>query len=131
MKKTHFIAVGLIGLAIFLLTRAAEDMSTYATFQDARQTGQKVKIAGQLVKNKEMYYNPEEDPNYFSFYIEDRAGEQHQVVLKAAKPRDFELSEQIVVTGKMQGEVFVATDMLMKCPSKYKNEEIFVRSKEE
>ena len=106
-------------------------MSTYATFQDAIQSGQKVKIAGQLVKNKEMYYNPEEDPNYFSFYIEDRAGEQRKVVLKAAKPRDFELSEQIVVTGKMQGEEFVATDMLMKCPSKYKNEEIFVRSKEE
>ena len=51
-------------------------------------------------------------------------------MLLAAKPQDFELSEQIVLTGKMQGDVFMASDMLMKCPSKYKDEEIYIKSKE-
>jgi cytochrome c-type biogenesis protein CcmE len=32
---------------------------------------------------------------------------------------DFEKSEQIVVIGKMKGDIFYAKDILTKCPSKY------------
>ena len=60
----------------------------------------------------------------------DSDGEEAKVVLLAEKPQDFELSEQIVVTGRMKGEEFIATDMLMKCPSKYKDEEIYIKSEE-
>lgn len=118
----------MVGVAIAMLTSAADDMSTYATFVDAQQSGERVKIAGQLSKDKEMYYNPEEDPNYFSFYIKDAEGDERKVVLLSEKPQDFELSEQIVLTGSMKGEEFVATDMLMKCPSKYKDEEVYIKS---
>lgn len=128
MKKIHIIAILMIVAAIALLVSAADDMSTYATFDQAEKSGERVKIAGQLSKDKEMYYKPEEDPNYFSFYIRDTEGEERKVVLLAAKPQDFELSEQIVLTGRMKGEAFVATDMLMKCPSKYKDEEIYIKS---
>jgi len=130
MKKIHVIAIIMIGLAIVLLTQAADEMSTYSTFQDAIKTGEKVKIAGQLSKDKEMVYNPQQDPNFFSFYVRDNDGIERKVVLKAAKPQDFERSEQIVITGKMQGDEFVASDLLMKCPSKYKDEEIYIKSKE-
>lgn len=127
MKKIHVIAILMVAVAIGLLTTAAEDMSTYATFKEASRTGQKVKIAGQLAKDKEMIYQPEVDPNYFSFYIKDTDGEEKKVVLLSEKPQDFELSEQIVLTGKMKGEEFIATEMLMKCPSKYKDEEIYIK----
>jgi len=130
MKKIHVVAILMIGLAILLLTQAADEMSTYSTFQDAIKTGEKVKIAGQLSKDKQMVYNPEKDPNFFSFYVRDNDGVERKVVLKAAKPQDFERSEQIVITGKMQGDDFVASDLLMKCPSKYKDEEIYIKSKE-
>jgi cytochrome c-type biogenesis protein CcmE len=113
-----------------MLTTIASDASTYATFDDARDSGKRVKIAGQLAKDKEMVYNPEKDPNYFSFYIKDTDGEEKKVILAAAKPQDFELSEQIVVTGQMQGEEFLATDLLMKCPSKYKDEEIYIKGEQ-
>jgi cytochrome c-type biogenesis protein CcmE len=128
MKKIYIVGILMIAAAIVLLTTAAEDMSTYATFADAAKSGERVKIAGQLSKDKEMYYNPEEDPNYFSFYITDSKEEERKVVLLAPRPQDFELSEQIVLTGQMKGEAFVATDMLMKCPSKYKDEEIYIKS---
>lgn len=128
MKKIHIIAILMIAVAIGLLVNAADDMSTYATFEQATMTGDRVKVAGQLAKDKEMHYDPEEDPNYFSFYIRDTKGEERKVVLLAAKPQDFELSEQLVLTGQMQGDEFVATDMLMKCPSKYKDEEIYIKS---
>ena len=79
-------------------------------------------------KEKDMIYNPEKDPNLFSFYVTDKKGESKKVILKAAKPQDFELSEQIVVTGKMVGDEFIAKDVLLKCPSKYKDEEIYIKS---
>lgn len=130
MKKIHIVAIVMIAAAIGILISAAGDMSTYGTFAEAERTEQKVKIAGQLSKDKEMYYNPEEDPNYFSFFIKDSKGDERKVVLLAAKPQDFELSEQIVVTGQMDGETFVATDLLMKCPSKYQDEEVYIKGKE-
>lgn len=128
MKKIHIIAIVMIAVAIGLLINAADDMSTYATFDQAVNTGERVKIAGQLAKDKEIYYNPEKDPNYFSFFIRDTEGEERKVVLLAAKPQDFERSEQIVLTGQMKGDEFVATDMLMKCPSKYKDEEVYIKT---
>lgn len=130
MKKIHLIGIALIAIAIMVLMSMSNDMGTYATFEDALNTGKKVKIAGQLSKDKEMVYNPQEDANYFSFFIKDAEEVEKKVVLLAAKPQDFELSEQLVLTGKMQGDVFMASDMLMKCPSKYKDEEIYIKSKE-
>jgi cytochrome c-type biogenesis protein CcmE len=131
MKITHLIAIIFVALGIGLLISASGDMSTYSTFADARTSNEKVKIVGQLCKDKALIYNPEKDPNYFSFFIKDSKGEEHKVVLLAEKPQDFERSEQIVLTGKMRGEEFVASDMLMKCPSKYKDEETFVKSVKE
>ncbi len=128
MKKLYIVAIVMVAVAIGMLTSAADDMSTYATFADAQNSGERVKITGQLAKDKEMYYNPEEDPNYFSFFIRDAEGEERKVVLLSEKPQDFELSEQIVLTGSMKGDEFVATDMLMKCPSKYKDEEVYIKS---
>ena len=128
MKKIYIVAIVMISVAIVLLTNSAKDVSTYGTFSEARESGKKVKIAGQLSKDKEMHYDPASDPNYFTFYIKDTKGEERKVVLKAAKPQDFEMSEQIVVTGTMKDEEFLATDVLMKCPSKYKDEEVYIKS---
>lgn len=105
-------------------------MSTYGSFLDATQMEGPIKIVGQLAKDKEMEYNPEKDPNKFSFYLKDLNGDERKVILRAAKPQDFEMSEQIVVTGELEGEDFVASDILMKCPSKYKDEEVYIRAKE-
>ena len=129
MKKIYLIAGIMVAVAVGLLLDAASDVSTYGTFSEA-PNGRKVKIAGQLSKDKEMVYQPEVDPNYFSFYLRDTHGEERKVVLLAAKPQDFELSEQIVLTGKMKGDEFVATDILMKCPSKYKDEEIYIKGEQ-
>jgi cytochrome c-type biogenesis protein CcmE len=127
IKKIYIVAVVMIGVAIALLTTSSDDLSTYATFAEAQQTGKEVKVVGHLSKEKEMIYNPTSDPNRFVFYIKDTGGEERKVVLMKAKPQDFEQSEQIVVTGRMTDGEFVATDILMKCPSKYKDEEVFLK----
>lgn len=129
MKKTHLIAIGIIAIAIAVIISASKDVTTYADFAQATKSSDKVKLVGQLVKDKPVEYNPEKDPNYLAFYLQDESGEVKRVELKASKPQDFERSESIVLTGQMKGEVFVASDMLLKCPSKYKDQEIYVREK--
>lgn len=128
MKKIYVVAIVMIGVAIALLTNASKDVSTYSSFQDALESGKTVKIAGQLSKDKEMLYDPAKDPNYFSFFIKDSKGEERKVVLYSAKPKDFEKSEQVVVTGQMKGDEFVASDILLKCPSKYKEDEVYIKT---
>lgn len=113
---------------VVMLISASKDMSTYSTFTHVKNSGESAKVVGLLSKDKPMYYNAEENPNLFTFFMKDQNGEEHQVTLHSAKPQDFELSEQIVATGSFQGDEFVASSLLMKCPSKYKNEEVLVRS---
>ncbi len=128
MKRNYLIAMALIVAAIGILISASKDFSSYSAFEDARKTGKLVKIVGHLAKDQEIYYNPETDANYFSFYLTDKNGETSKVILKAPKPQDFELSEQIVLTGEMKENQFEAKNMLLKCPSKYKDEEIYIKS---
>lgn len=129
MKKIHILGLVLIAGAIVVLITAAKDLSTYSTFASAATTDGAVKIVGTLCKDKEIFYDPRKDPNYLSFYVKDNKGAIKKVILKNSKPRDFEQSEQIVMTGSMKGDEFQASDMLLKCPSKYKNEEIYVKSR--
>ncbi len=126
MKRNFLVALALIAAGVGVFVSASKDVSTYANFADAEKSG-KVKIVGQLARDKEMTYDPEKDPNTFSFFMKDANGEERKVVLHQPKPQDFEMSEQIVVTGEMETGVFQASEILMKCPSKYKDEEIAVR----
>ena len=55
-----------------------------------------------------------------------KEGGENKVIFKGAQPQDFRRSEQLVLTGKMKDGVFYASNILMKCPSKYVNNEIKV-----
>lgn len=129
MKKSHLLAILVVAVAIGILISASKDVTTYANFSQAAKSEDKVKLVGQLVKDRPVEYDPAKDPNFMAFYLKDDAGEVKRVELLAAKPQDFERSESIVLTGQMKGETFAASDMLLKCPSKYKDQEIYVREK--
>ena len=130
MKISMIIALLFVAAGIAVLASSSSDVTTYADFKTAAEKAETVKIVGNLVKEKPVEYDPEIDPNHLGFWLKDNEGEVKKVVLRASKPQDFERSESIVLTGKMEGEMFVASDMLLKCPSKYKNEEVFVRGQE-
>ena len=128
MKKTHMVALLAIVSAIAIIINGARDVSTYASFADAAESGTEVKVTGELNLDEEIIYQPEIDPNVFSFHMLDNNGESRKVIMKQAKPQDFERSESIVVTGELKNEVFVADEILMKCPSKYKDDEVRIRA---
>lgn len=120
MKKTHIIGIIIIAIAIGIILSTFADSSTYASFGEAlREPAREFHVVGQLNPEKEMVYNPQENANLFSFFLVDRDGVEKQVLFNGTKPQDFERSEQVVVTGRMEGEVFRAGKILMKCPSKY------------
>ena len=127
MKKIHIIGIIMMAVAIVLIVNAGKDVATYVNFEEAAQKESSVKVIGHLVKDKEIIYDEMKDPNYFSFYMTDEKGVERKVILNQGKPNDFELSEQIVLTGKMKGEEFYASDILLKCPSKYKDEEVSLK----
>lgn len=127
MNRNIIIALVLIVVGIVVFFNASKDVSTYANFNQA-MSGDKVKIVGQLSKDKPMEYDALNKPDEFTFYMKDNDGIEKKVVLKQPKPQDFEMSEQIVVTGKLDRDVFAASEILMKCPSKYKDEEIAIKN---
>jgi cytochrome c-type biogenesis protein CcmE len=129
MNRNVLIALGFIAIGIIVFSSVSKDVSNYASFALAEKSENSSKIVGHLAKDKPMVYDPQNAPNEFSFYMKDSEGVIKQVILNKPKPQDFEMSEQIVVTGKMDGNVFKAHEILMKCPSKYKDEEIAVKNK--
>ncbi len=125
MKKSHIIALLAIAVGIALMLTMVGDYSSYENFAGALKNPDKeIHIIGKLDKSKPLKYEPEVDANNFEFYLKDERGEVRKVIFKNSKPQDFERSEQIVLTGKMQGEDFLASSILMKCPSKYTNDKI-------
>lgn len=126
MKKFQIVALIAIVAAVVILISASKEVSTYATFNMA-QDGNRVKITGEMAKNKAMEYRPDIDPNIFTFFLKDSDGVEKQVVLAKAKPQDIERAESIVLTGSLKDDVFYADEILTKCPSKYKNEELSLK----
>lgn len=133
MKISHIIAIIIIAVAIGVIVSTSGEASRYVTFKEATTMAadgddNKIHVVGKLKKDSagniiEMHYSPKEDPNLFTFTLIDTNNEPKQVVYYHPKPQDFEKSEQVVVVGNMQENVFVAKEILMKCPSKYENQE--------
>ena len=119
MKKSHIVGILVIAVAIAAIISTYGNSSTYANFAEAKKTNDELHVVGHLNLKKEMHYDPIKDANYFSFYVQDKKGEECKVVFFGTKPQDFERSEQIVLTGAMVGNEFHASKILMKCPSKY------------
>jgi cytochrome c-type biogenesis protein CcmE len=124
MKKSSIAGILIIALAIGIIISTYADSSTYGSFKDAEESTSELHVVGQLNKEKELFYDPKLDANYFAFYMRDNEGRERKVVFNGSKPQDFERSEQIVLTGKMVGNDFHASKILMKCPSKYTNDQV-------
>lgn len=125
MKKTHIIALVLVAVMVGVLVSLLGDFSSYETFDSRKaRKGKEVNIVGVLNKEKGVVYEPTSNPNEFTMYVVDQEGNERKVIVKKAKPRDIERSEKVVLIGTMQGDVFVAKDILMKCPSKYVQKEV-------
>jgi len=125
MKKSSIIIIVLIALAIGAIISTSADASSYENFAVATENpGKEFHVVGNLNRQKEKYFDPKKDANYFSFYLIDEKGQEQKVVYHAPEPADFERSEKIVIIGKMENDHFEASKILLKCPSKYTDNQV-------
>ena len=130
MKKTHIIIMIAIAAAIAILITSAGDASTYSTFDQAlamSSDGNKasIHVVGELKKDdagQVVGITPGADRVSFSFLMVDENNKEQLVDYHEPMPADFTKSEKVVVVGRYQGEKFVASKILLKCPSKYQEQ---------
>jgi cytochrome c-type biogenesis protein CcmE len=123
MKKTHIILLVLIAAAIAVMISFMGDLTTYDTVASAKEKdGKFVHLIAKLDKTQPVEYDAVKNPNYLKFVAIDTLGYSTPVVYHNAKPTDFELSERLVLKGSMKSGTFECKEILMKCPSKYKDD---------
>jgi cytochrome c-type biogenesis protein CcmE len=129
MKKSSLFIIAIIAVAAAIILSTTADASMYVGFGEARAraaegNSTKVHVVGRLPRDAQKHpvgleYDPLKDPNYFAFTLVDSTQIAQRVVYNNPKPQDFDASEQVVITGAMKGDVFMADQILLKCPSKY------------
>jgi len=123
MKTIHIIIILVLVVAVAVVITTLTDASTYSDFTEAGlRPGREVHVIGKLDRGKAIEYDARTNANRFSFYMTDEKGVEKKVTYLNAKPQDFEKSDQVVVIGSIRNDEFVATGLLLKCPSKYNSE---------
>ena len=123
MKTSHIIILVAIAIAIGGLLMYSVDFSTYDSIESAKnKQGKYVHLIAKLDRKYPIEYNAIKDPNYLSFYAVDSLGSSTRVIYRNSKPAELEQSERIVLKGRMKGDVFECDNILLKCPSKYKDD---------
>jgi cytochrome c-type biogenesis protein CcmE len=134
MKKTHIIIIVVIAAAIGILVTTAGDASTYVGFSEAYEMAtagnrKDIHVVGELTKDEAGNIVGIEqglDKVSFSFILVDENGRKQKVVYAEPMPQDFKKSEKVVVIGRYEGEIFKASKILLKCPSKYQEQNVSV-----
>lgn len=133
MKKGHIIGLGIIAIAIVIITTSIGDASSYENFNTAwemKEDGEdkSIHVVGQLKKGSTgevTGLEVGEDKTSFTFLLVDSEGTEQKVYYNEPVPADFQRSEQVVVIGSYrEKEIFVADKILMKCPSKYQETDV-------
>ena len=136
MKKSHILGIVVIAVAIGIIMTTAGDASSYVTFSEAKEMATsgndtKIHVVGTLKKAADgsvVGIEPSEDKLSFTFLMVDAEMKEQTVYFPEPMPVDFLRSEQVVVIGAYQDELFMADKILLKCPSKYQEQEIEIGS---
>ncbi|MGE5507454.1 MAG: cytochrome c maturation protein CcmE [Chitinophagales bacterium] len=122
-KRTKvLLGVGLIVVALAALMGLALSRSqTYyvtlseLTAQPAARAGQQLRVNGRLVGSSVTF-----DPEKVMLKFQLRDGQKTMpVVYNGVRPGNFEDNIEVLVEGQFKDGVFVAENVLTKCPSKY------------
>ena len=105
-----------MGTFVASITSTSRSVDFATAFADP---GTEYKVSGTLAVDFPVEYDPQVNTSLTKFHLTDKSGAVHEVWLEKAKPTGLERSESIDLYGKAGDGHFRATEMLMKCPSKY------------
>jgi len=119
--KPAYIIGGIVVLAAVVLGGVAfsNTLTPYVSIAEARAANRNVQVHGYL--KEALGYD---DAGHFRFVIVDEAEDELTIVYEQARPANFEQASGFVAIGRYdpQEQVFRATKLLVKCPSKYQEE---------
>ena len=132
MKNLFPISLIFLSITIIIVISTFADASTYVSFSDAKSlysVGKKspIHVVGRLIKNEEnkvIGIKKSDDNLSFSFEMIDEEGTIENVFYGEPMPPDFILSDQVVVIGSYNDKRFIAKEILLKCPSKYTEDQV-------
>tara|TARA_B100000287_G_C20431966_1_gene701909 strand:- start:349 stop:753 length:405 start_codon:yes stop_codon:yes gene_type:complete len=132
MKNLFPIYLIFLSIAIIIVISTFADASTYVSFSDAKSlysVGKKspIHVVGRLIKNEKnqvIGIKKSNDNLSFSFEMIDEEGTIENVFYGEPMPPDFILSDQVVVIGSYNDKRFIAKEILLKCPSKYTEDQV-------
>ncbi len=117
MKAKYIIGIAIIVVfVIFGAVSFKKTLTPYVSFAEARKSGAMVQVIGETVFPEVKY---DINTHQLQFPIMDERKDKMIVVYSGTKPANFEQAKQVVVIGKFENGVFVADQLLVKCPSKY------------
>ena len=120
MKNKHIISLIIVALFVGLLIFTLKSANQHVTFAEALENpGTEVSISGTLYKESPVLYDPETNASLTIFKLIDDEGNVLEVHLNKAQPQGLLQSESIVLDGQVRDGIFHASEMLLKCPSKY------------
>jgi len=123
MKKIHIVLLVLIAGSIAVLVSFLQAATTYDTVETAMaKPGKFVHVIAKLDHSQPVEYDPINNPNYLSFTAVDSLGKSVKVVYHNSKPDNLEHSERLVLKGAYKDDHFECREIMMKCPSKYKDD---------
>ncbi|MCE5323849.1 cytochrome c maturation protein CcmE [bacterium] len=82
-----------------------------------KSDGGPVQFIGKIVPDTVYYFD---SASKLIFVLADDRGVMLKVNYKGVKPANFDTSEKALVRGKYTGGEFIADQILLKCPSKYR-----------
>ena len=126
--KAKYIIGGII-IIVFVIWGASAFLKTtiqYVPIETAMNSDKTVQVLGKIDFDK-VGYNADESRLEFAVYDAEAADEatatRMNVVYYGVVPGNFDQATSLVLKGKTDGDVFVADQMLVKCPSKYQGED--------
>ena len=127
MKKRYLIGGGILVLAVayLLYLSFGSSVDYYVTVSEFAAEGTElhdinIRVAGKIADNP-IDWNAEDLELRFSI---TEGGDNMEVIYKGAKPSAFKAGSNILVEGEYHSDgILRATQLILKCPSKYEPED--------
>jgi len=122
MKANRRILIGgalLIAFGVVAFLNFGSTITPYVSFAEARASDRAVQVAG-FPDHAGTSFDMEN--GLFHFTMTNEEGETMAVNYEGAEPGNFSQAQSVVVIGRYEEGVFNASQILVKCPSKYESQ---------